>query len=203
MGKHGHKKRKSTREAKDSKPKPEKVKLQSTMGQQSQLKTNPQSKKPRRRGESIREKGIYTTITHRSNTKCHITDCHAGNPCVHKLDPTNHNHDPIIGNNQEMILTGASNRNQGLEGSHKWTRTKELRSLEDARQKSSSKDNGTYKFDLKSAIFSHMNKKKSANKNTTNYRLYHALMEALIADEDAMDKEVADKVNDHKRKHDS
>ncbi|GJS13970.1 hypothetical protein Tco_0408442 [Tanacetum coccineum] len=39
-------------------------------------------------------------------------------------------------------------------------------------------------FDLKSALFSHMNKKKSANKNTTNYRLYHALMEALIADED-------------------
>ncbi|GKC68122.1 hypothetical protein Tco_1100720 [Tanacetum coccineum] len=58
-------------------------------------------------------------------------------------------------------------------------------------------------FDLKSALFSHMNKMKSANKNTTNYRLYHALMEALIADEDAMDKEVADKVKDHKRKHDS
>ncbi|GJR06640.1 hypothetical protein Tco_0529624 [Tanacetum coccineum] len=58
-------------------------------------------------------------------------------------------------------------------------------------------------FDLKSALFSHMNKKKSANKNTTNYHLYHALMEALIADEDAMDKEVADKVKDHKRKHDS
>ncbi|GJY58978.1 hypothetical protein Tco_0458870 [Tanacetum coccineum] len=58
-------------------------------------------------------------------------------------------------------------------------------------------------FDLKSALFSHMNKKKSANRNTTNYRLYHALMEALIADEDAMDKEVADKVKDHKRKHDS
>ncbi|GKB03948.1 hypothetical protein Tco_0832091 [Tanacetum coccineum] len=48
-----------------------------------------------------------------------------------------------------------------------------------------------------------MNKKKSANKNKTNYHLYHALMEALIADEDAMDKEVADKVKDHKRKHDS
>ncbi|GJS60224.1 hypothetical protein Tco_0655008, partial [Tanacetum coccineum] len=58
-------------------------------------------------------------------------------------------------------------------------------------------------FNLKSALFSHMNKKKSANKNTTNYRLYHALMEALIADEDAMDKGVADKVKDHKRKHDS
>ncbi|GJX37722.1 hypothetical protein Tco_0251025, partial [Tanacetum coccineum] len=44
-------------------------------------------------------------------------------------------------------------------------------------------------FDLKSALFSHMNKKKSANK--------------LIADEDVMDKEVADKVKEHKRKHDS
>ncbi|GKE70118.1 hypothetical protein Tco_1528190, partial [Tanacetum coccineum] len=36
-GKHEHEKRKSTREAKDSKPKPKKVKLQSTIGQQSQL----------------------------------------------------------------------------------------------------------------------------------------------------------------------
>ncbi|GKC28739.1 hypothetical protein Tco_1036033, partial [Tanacetum coccineum] len=58
-------------------------------------------------------------------------------------------------------------------------------------------------FDLKSALFKHMNKIKSTNRNTANYHLYHALMEALIADEDAMDKEVADKVKDHKRKHDS
>ncbi|GKG04707.1 hypothetical protein Tco_0315094, partial [Tanacetum coccineum] len=36
----------------------------------------------------------------------------------------------------------------------------------------------------------HMNKIKSANRNTANYHLYHALMEALIAYEDAMDKEV-------------
>ncbi|GJT23409.1 hypothetical protein Tco_0893346 [Tanacetum coccineum] len=36
-GKHGHEKWKSTREAKDSKPKLEKVNFQSTMGQQSQL----------------------------------------------------------------------------------------------------------------------------------------------------------------------
>ncbi|GKB94801.1 hypothetical protein Tco_0980938 [Tanacetum coccineum] len=48
-----------------------------------------------------------------------------------------------------------------------------------------------------------MNKNKTANRNPANYHLYHALMEALIADEDAMDKEVADKVKDHKRKHDS
>ncbi|GKF13986.1 hypothetical protein Tco_0055448 [Tanacetum coccineum] len=57
-------------------------------------------------------------------------------------------------------------------------------------------------FDLKSALFKHMNKIKSVNRNTTNYHLYHALMEALIADEDAMDKEVADKVKDHKRMQD-
>ncbi|GJQ91191.1 hypothetical protein Tco_0002330, partial [Tanacetum coccineum] len=35
-----------------------------------------------------------------------------------------------------------------------------------------------------------------------NYHLYHALMEALIVDEDAMDKEVKDRVKNHKRKHD-
>ncbi|GKA18405.1 hypothetical protein Tco_0698320 [Tanacetum coccineum] len=58
-------------------------------------------------------------------------------------------------------------------------------------------------FDLKSALFKHMNKNKTANKNPANYHLYHALMEALIADEDAMDKEVEIKVKDHKRKHDS
>ncbi|GJW57091.1 hypothetical protein Tco_0103822 [Tanacetum coccineum] len=58
-------------------------------------------------------------------------------------------------------------------------------------------------FDLKSALFKHMNKNKNANRNPANYHLYHANMEALIADEDAMDKEVAVKVKDHKRKHDS
>ncbi|GJW95023.1 hypothetical protein Tco_0174695 [Tanacetum coccineum] len=58
-------------------------------------------------------------------------------------------------------------------------------------------------FDLKSALFKHMNKNRTANRNPANYHLYHALMEALIADEDAMDKEVKDKVKDHKRKHDS
>ncbi|GJU58144.1 hypothetical protein Tco_1235910 [Tanacetum coccineum] len=36
-------------------------------------------------------------------------------------------------------------------------------------------------FDLKSALFKHMNKNKTANRNPANYHLYHALMEALIA----------------------
>ncbi|GJX51652.1 hypothetical protein Tco_0278497 [Tanacetum coccineum] len=47
-----------------------------------------------------------------------------------------------------------------------------------------------------------MFKNKSANRNPANYRLYHAFMEALIEDENAIDKEVADTVRDHKRKHD-
>ncbi|GJZ97915.1 hypothetical protein Tco_0670368 [Tanacetum coccineum] len=58
-------------------------------------------------------------------------------------------------------------------------------------------------FDLKNALFKHMNKNRTANRNPANYHLYHALMEALIADEDAMDKEVKDKIKDHKRNHDS
>ncbi|GJY60595.1 hypothetical protein Tco_0461252 [Tanacetum coccineum] len=57
-------------------------------------------------------------------------------------------------------------------------------------------------FNLKSAHFKSMHKNKSANRNPANYRLYHALMETLIEDENAMDKEVADTVRDHKRKHD-
>ncbi|GJR92046.1 hypothetical protein Tco_0216057 [Tanacetum coccineum] len=38
-------------------------------------------------------------------------------------------------------LTASRLINENVLGSHKWTRTKKLRSLEDARQKSSSKDN--------------------------------------------------------------
>ncbi|GKA17470.1 hypothetical protein Tco_0697307 [Tanacetum coccineum] len=47
-----------------------------------------------------------------------------------------------------------------------------------------------------------MHENKSFNKNPANHRLYHALMKALIEDENAMDKGVADTVKDHKRKHD-
>ncbi|GJW34991.1 hypothetical protein Tco_0057911 [Tanacetum coccineum] len=46
-GKHGHGKRKSTREAKDSKPKPEKVKLQSKKVNPGQTKVNSQRTKPK------------------------------------------------------------------------------------------------------------------------------------------------------------
>nr|GEU42384.1 hypothetical protein [Tanacetum cinerariifolium] len=58
-------------------------------------------------------------------------------------------------------------------------------------------------FDLKGALFKAMHENKSANRNPANYRLYHAQMKALIEDENAMDKDVADTVKDHKRKHDS
>ncbi|GKB23433.1 hypothetical protein Tco_0862834 [Tanacetum coccineum] len=37
-------------------------------------------------------------------------------------------------------------------------------------------------FYLKSALFKHMNKNKTTNRNPANYHLYHDLMEALTAD---------------------
>ncbi|GKC89515.1 hypothetical protein Tco_1150164, partial [Tanacetum coccineum] len=57
-------------------------------------------------------------------------------------------------------------------------------------------------YDLKSALYQSMHANKSFNKNSANHRLYHVLMEALIKDENTMDKGVADTVKDHKRKHD-
>ncbi|GKA15865.1 hypothetical protein Tco_0695612, partial [Tanacetum coccineum] len=55
---------------------------------------------------------------------------------------------------------------------------------------------------LKSALYQSMHVNKSFNRNPANHRLYHALMEALIEDENTMGKGVADTVKDHKRKHD-
>ncbi|GJS19334.1 hypothetical protein Tco_0447966 [Tanacetum coccineum] len=46
-----------------------------------------------------------------------------------------------------------------------------------------------------------MHENKSFNNNPANHKLYHALMEALIEDENAMDKGVTGTVKDHKRKH--
>ncbi|GJS23633.1 hypothetical protein Tco_0452265 [Tanacetum coccineum] len=57
-------------------------------------------------------------------------------------------------------------------------------------------------YDLKSALYQSMHANKSFNRDLANHRLYHALIEALIKDENAMDKGVADTVKDHKRKHD-
>nr|GEW89597.1 hypothetical protein [Tanacetum cinerariifolium] len=57
-------------------------------------------------------------------------------------------------------------------------------------------------YDQKSALYHTMHENKSFNRNPANYRFYHELIKALIKDEDAMDKGVTDKVQDHKRKHD-
>ncbi|GJT23851.1 hypothetical protein Tco_0893788 [Tanacetum coccineum] len=56
--------------------------------------------------------------------------------------------------------------------------------------------------DLKSALYQIMHANKSFNRNPGNYKLYRALLEALIEDESAIDKGVADTIKDHKRKHD-
>ncbi|GJY36086.1 hypothetical protein Tco_0421464, partial [Tanacetum coccineum] len=47
-------------------------------------------------------------------------------------------------------------------------------------------------YDLKSALYQTMHANKSFNRNPANHRLYYALMEALIEDENAMDKGVDD-----------
>ncbi|GJY35058.1 hypothetical protein Tco_0420436 [Tanacetum coccineum] len=57
-------------------------------------------------------------------------------------------------------------------------------------------------YDQKSALYQTMNENKTFNRNPANHTLYHALMEALIVDENAMDKGVTDKVKNHKRQHD-
>nr|GEV93554.1 hypothetical protein [Tanacetum cinerariifolium] len=54
----------------------------------------------------------------------------------------------------------------------------------------------------KSALYQTMHANKSFNQNLDNHRMYHALMEALIEDENAMNKGVDDTVQDHKMKHD-
>ncbi|GKC18784.1 hypothetical protein Tco_1020934, partial [Tanacetum coccineum] len=54
-------------------------------------------------------------------------------------------------------------------------------------------------YDQDSALYETMHKNKSFNRNPANYRLYHALMEALIEDEHAMDKGVANTIHDHKK----
>ncbi|GJU71218.1 hypothetical protein Tco_1262623 [Tanacetum coccineum] len=48
-----------------------------------------------------------------------------------------------------------------------------------------------------------MNKSIYANRNTANYHLYHALMEALIANEIAMDKEITRQVHSKDERHES
>ncbi|GJX02301.1 hypothetical protein Tco_0186214 [Tanacetum coccineum] len=66
-----------------------------------------------------------------------------------------------------------------------------------------STDKATLKeYDQKSALYQTMHENKSFNKNPANHALYHSLMEALIEDENTMDKGVADTVKNPKRQHD-
>ncbi|GJX49266.1 hypothetical protein Tco_0276111 [Tanacetum coccineum] len=55
-------------------------------------------------------------------------------------------------------------------------------------------------YDHKSALYQTMHENKSFNRNLDNHRLYHALMEALIEDENAMDKGVVDTGKKTKRR---
>nr|GEV28502.1 hypothetical protein [Tanacetum cinerariifolium] len=54
---------------------------------------------------------------------------------------------------------------------------------------------------LKHVLFQSMNDSKSFNKNPKNKALYHSLMEALITNEEAMDKGIADSLKQHKKSH--
>nr|GFA74566.1 hypothetical protein [Tanacetum cinerariifolium] len=56
--------------------------------------------------------------------------------------------------------------------------------------------------DQKSALYQTIHENKSLNRNPANHALHYALMEDLIEDENAMDKGVANIVNNHKRQHD-
>nr|GEZ35806.1 hypothetical protein [Tanacetum cinerariifolium] len=53
-------------------------------------------------------------------------------------------------------------------------------------------------FDQKRTLFETMTKNKSFNKNTNHKAIYHALMESILEDEDAIDKGIADKSNKRK-----
>ncbi|GJR03833.1 hypothetical protein Tco_0526817 [Tanacetum coccineum] len=65
-----------------------------------------------------------------------------------------------------------------------------------------STNNATLKeYDHRSALYQTMNENKTFNRNLANHALYHTLIEALIEDENAMDKGVAGTIKNHKRQH--
>ncbi|GJV17772.1 hypothetical protein Tco_1363095 [Tanacetum coccineum] len=70
-------------------------------------------------------------------------------------------------------------------------------SLDDALHKQSVPEKS--KFDQKTTLFETMTKSKSFNKSTKERALYHALMESILEDEDAMDEGVADKLKKRKQ----
>ncbi|GKA72067.1 hypothetical protein Tco_0778283 [Tanacetum coccineum] len=104
-GKHGHEKRKSTREAKDSKPKPKKVNFQSTLSQQNHV-------------DSKKAQGCVgftllalTQVTQAVTSK----DCQLGNPFVHILDPRAKIDSPM----SEIMKGTDYESKESLEGSEK------------------------------------------------------------------------------------
>nr|GEY17016.1 hypothetical protein [Tanacetum cinerariifolium] len=55
-----------------------------------------------------------------------------------------------------------------------------------------------WEFDQKRTLFDTMTKTKSFEQNSKNKALYHALMESILEDKDAMDKGIADKLKKRK-----
>ncbi|GKA60852.1 reverse transcriptase domain-containing protein [Tanacetum coccineum] len=98
-GKHGHEKRKSTREAKDSKPKPRKVNpwsiLRSNQSYQTPIGQSVQVRIVYKQ-RSTRDVGFYTESTLKRSTIESQTDCHVGNPCELNCDPTDMITPPMI-----------------------------------------------------------------------------------------------------------
>ncbi|GJW86753.1 hypothetical protein Tco_0162093 [Tanacetum coccineum] len=60
----------------------------------------------------------YLHLSHSQRKhKSHITNCHAGTPCVHICDPTSQSRYPMIGMNKGWRFKGACKSAQPLEGS--------------------------------------------------------------------------------------
>ncbi|GJT87761.1 putative ribonuclease H-like domain-containing protein [Tanacetum coccineum] len=91
-GKHGHGKRKSTREARNAKPKPGKgeTSLKHSHWPLPTRRTHVDSK------ENTRGSGICTKLSAKEAQGVTITDCQAGNPCELRYDPTAHRWHPMI-----------------------------------------------------------------------------------------------------------
>ncbi|GJZ36939.1 hypothetical protein Tco_0583130 [Tanacetum coccineum] len=116
--------------------------------------------------------------------------------------PTTTNHNPV----SSKIQTPTINLEQGSEKSASEILKIKMEQVEKQKMPKytiKSADKATLKeYDLKSALYQTMHENKSFNRNPGNHKLYHVLMEGLIEDENAIDKEVADTFKDHKRKHD-
>ncbi|GJX79470.1 hypothetical protein Tco_0327619, partial [Tanacetum coccineum] len=67
----------------------------------------PKGNDTRTRKETHKGVGFCTKTLTKEAQECHITDCHAGNPCDLRFDLTDHNGDPIIGRNGGTGFKGA------------------------------------------------------------------------------------------------